>query len=294
MSQGLRYGAAGKPHGVSIDYDRVSDAKEGGSSLSITIRGGEGNKARRVAVRFTTKNTAGSPAAAQPAMQVDQEDEQMSEESTLVRVHLLLKGGENGATACDAYVYPAVSEHIRVALVHVSHHHHHHKPTEGRQRCDGVCGVQHGATGALASAAQRGEDKALPAWLHHHRMEVEPPDPADRAATVFPMARSATEAGVSLVGELVPPGSGFSDLHAQHDGRVDTRRPGGVFGGRGSAVDHSLWATAGAGGGGGGGGGALKCRNLIDAVSVGGCVCVEGGASCVWGYFEADGCGCVL
>jgi hypothetical protein len=112
----------------------------------------------------------------------------------------------------------------------------------------------------LASAAQGDDGEALPAWLHHHRMEAEPPAAAAGAATVFPMARRATEAGdarVSPVGELLPPIGGFPASHAQHDGLLTTRRLGGVFGGRGSAVDHSLWATAGGGGGGGGGAGAL-------------------------------------
>ena len=111
-----------------------------------------------------------------------------------------------------------------------------------------------------AGTAQGGEEEALPAWLHHHRVEVEPTAAAAAAATVFPMARSATEAGgarVSLVGELVPPG-GFSQFHAQHDERVNNpRRLGGVFGGRGSAVDFTSWAGGGGGGGGGGSGGAL-------------------------------------
>jgi hypothetical protein len=61
-----------------------------GCSLSITIRGGEGNKARRVAVRFTTRNVAGGTAATLPAMQEDPEDPQISsEESTLVCDQLL-------------------------------------------------------------------------------------------------------------------------------------------------------------------------------------------------------------
>jgi hypothetical protein len=57
-----------------------------GCSLSITIRGGEGNKARRVSMRFTTMNSAGGTAATLPAMQEHPEVPQISsEESTLVR-----------------------------------------------------------------------------------------------------------------------------------------------------------------------------------------------------------------
>ena len=73
-------------HGESIDYGRGGEAMASGSSLSITIRGGEGNKTRRVAVRFTSKKAPAGAAAGTAAMQVEQEEQEMSEESALVRV----------------------------------------------------------------------------------------------------------------------------------------------------------------------------------------------------------------